>query len=415
MAMVILTIATPTAQSASLGYATDPIRDLALIYQGGTQRPYWTQSDFVPYVTHRFADGHIDWLFDGYLFLEYTNNWKVAFENGKGNGSSATKTDWIWLLGRIFQQDRALDAMDKCIEKYKDTIGDPGGKRKIVMGLPSPIKGQTNWGEIDGESLNFNIRADQVKAVHWYIDQLKAKFDSAQYKNIELTGFYWIDEDTIGCGNLPAQVSSYIKDMGLRFYWIPYWNARGYDGWQSLGFNTAYQQPNYFFDTKIIISRLRDACRSAKLLGMGLEFEFDYRALYESTNSFYSRMEDYLNAFEENGVFDNSAIAWYSGTKAILQMYESAAPENLAIMDRLAQHVVDRRNKAGIKAINIDNSSLPTAIGGNGEIRIIGDNNTNKVYTISGQLISHGLNEVHCAPGIYIVKSNGKVTKVIVR
>ena len=51
-------------------YKVSDVRDLALIYQGGVHRLDWTQEQFVPYVTHTFADGHKDWFFDGFLFLE---------------------------------------------------------------------------------------------------------------------------------------------------------------------------------------------------------------------------------------------------------------------------------------------------------------------------------------------------------
>ena len=65
-------------------YKVSDVRDLALIYQGGSHRIEWTQDQFVPYVTHTFADGHKDWLFDGFLFLEFNDGQGYAYASGGG-------------------------------------------------------------------------------------------------------------------------------------------------------------------------------------------------------------------------------------------------------------------------------------------------------------------------------------------
>lgn len=394
-------------------YATDSLcSDMALIYQGGTQRPDWTESEIMPYVVHKFADGHTDWWFDSYLFYEFTNNWAAGFANAYGS-RKATKADWEWLLDRIFAKNLSLDALDHCIEHQKAIIGDPKFRHKIVLGVCSPIVKQTDWGSLDGVALDFNVRADQVKATTWYIDQLMDRFSKANYKNIDLVGFYWIDETTAACGDLPKDIAPYIHNLGKRFYWIPYWNAPGFYDWKELGFDVAYQQPNHFFDKTILDNRLVDACRSAKLYGMGLEMEWDYRALYENTDSYYSRLESYINTFETRGVFDASTIAYYSGTKAILQMYESSSIENTMILDRIANHILDRRAKrAGVDVAERDSVTI---YGGEGEILITGNSSIIKVYDINGRLISENQNLVICQAGLYIVNADGKAKKIIVR
>ena len=67
------------------------------------------------------------------------------------------------------------------------------------------------------------------------------------YNNLDLTGFYWLEESTAKCGDLPKDVSEYIHQLDKRFYWIPYWNASGYNLWKKLGFDTAFLQQNHFF------------------------------------------------------------------------------------------------------------------------------------------------------------------------
>lgn len=86
--------------AAEQGYRTTGIQDLALIYQGGSHRLDWTVDEFRPYVVHRFADGSKDWLFDGFLFLEFKDgsgrNYTVGYEK-----LNARRTEWEWLLDRI--------------------------------------------------------------------------------------------------------------------------------------------------------------------------------------------------------------------------------------------------------------------------------------------------------------------------
>lgn len=56
------------------------------------------------------------------------------------------------------------------------------------------------------------------------------------------------------------------------------------------------------------------------------------------------------------------------------------------------------------------------AIGGDGEIIIVGDANDVEVYNIAGALIEKGdLTNIACSTGIYVVKVDGKAQKVIVK
>lgn len=344
--ILVATCATVQAQGA---YNKNKIRDLALIYQGGAQRIDWTQSQFVPYVTHRFADGHKDWLFDGFLFLEFSNGMGRNYAYGYDK-LAARKAEWLWLLDRLFERNKSLDALDKCIEAEKDSIGKPKFKHQIVLGLAVPIPKQTDWGVLNGDSLDFNKVSDQVKAVQWYVDELMTRFSNAHYKNLELSGFYWVDEDVVSCKNLPMDVSRYVHAKKKQFVWIPYWKAPGHDNWKKLGFDIAYQQPNHFFEDSIPDSRLDEACKVAKANGMGMEFECDSRALFNSENSFYNRMMAYINHFKKNGVYDQSAIAYYLGSTALINLHYSTAPEDHKMMDIFSRLIIDRRkNKSLVK------------------------------------------------------------------
>lgn len=326
------------------GYKKDQIRDLALIYQGGVNRLDWTEVQFLPYVVHKHADGHKDWLFDGFLFLEFADGKGNAYATGYAK-KYAKKTEWLWLLDRIFEKSKALSALDLCIQSQKKIIGKPGFRHQIVLGLPMPHPSQKDWGDLDGHTMDFSKRQDQLAVLHWYIQELTTRFKQRKYKNLELAGFYWVEEDIIACKDLTVPLSDYIHSMNKKFYWIPYWKARGFDRWKDLGFDIAYQQPNHFFQTTVPDERLDEACDTAYKYNMGLEMEFDQRALFEASNSFYNRFVAYINSFEKHRVFQDASIAYYTGGKAVLQMSESSNAKDQEIMDRLARLIVDRRCK----------------------------------------------------------------------
>ena len=402
------------ASTATAAYKTDVVSDMALIYQGGNHRPEWTEDELRPYVVHTFADGRMEWFFDSFLFFEFTDSWQIAFGSSYGT-RNAQKSDWEWLLNRVFEKGKSLDALNSCIEHYKTIIGEPSFKHRIVLGVVSPITGQTDWGSLDGKTLDFTNRDDQITAAKWYIVQLMERFAEETYNNLELTGFYWLEESTAKCGDLPKDVSEYIHQLDKRFYWIPYWNASGYNLWKKLGFDTAFLQPNHFFSKDIPDIRLDQACNTARKFGMGLEMEFDSNVLYEKEDSYYSRLESYINAFENNGVFEESSIAYYSGTKGILDMYRSNSIENTLILDRIAGHILNRRSRGvGIETPDPPKTDVIVA-GGVGELYISGDPESIRIYTANGILVSENRKSFQCPSGIYIVIVDGETRKVTVR
>lgn len=330
------------AQFIDQGYRQDKIKDLALIYQGGVHRIDWTSDQFVPYVVHQFANGHKDWLFDGFLFLEFTDGKGLSFAT-RYSDKNAKKNDWIWLLDRLFEQGKALSALDQCIDTQIQEIGKPKFTHQIVLGLPEMLPGQKDWGDLNGEQMDFSKQKHQIKATCWYIDELMRRFEGADYKHLKLSGFYWTAEDIDFCKDLSVPLSKYIHSKKKTFCWIPYWQAVGFNKWRELGFDIAYQQPNHFFKASIPDKRLEEACQSAADLNMGMELEFDENALFDAKDSFYNRLVAYIDHFERQQAFRRSSIAYYSGNHGFLDMYRSTNPKDHEIMDRLAKLIIDRR------------------------------------------------------------------------
>lgn len=339
------------------GYKQTDISDMILIYQGGAHRMDWTADQFLPYVVHQNADGNKNWLFDGFLFLE--------FKDGKGRCYAsryeklpARKQEWIWLMDRVFEKGKSLYALNECIQSQIEEIGAPSFRHKVVIGLPEPIPDQKDWGTLDGQSLDFSNDADKLKACRWYIDELTKRFKEAGFANLDLAGFYWVSEDIVTSKALTVPIGDYIRSKDFLFYWIPYWNAMGYSDWKELGFDVAYAQPNHFFEASIPDQRIDETCRLARTHNLGLEVEFDERVFAGQKDSFYDRLVAYLDRFEKNGVYDDAAIAYYEGGGAILGFSKSSNLKDRALIDRLASLVCKRRqiHEASDLIIGLDDS-----------------------------------------------------------
>lgn len=326
-------------------YATNPVSDLGLLYYGASYRLRFTPEEVAPYVVHTFANGKKEWLFDGFLFIDFHDGGTCHFSPASNTGHAATKADWQKYLDDHFTAGRALDGLNSCIAAYRDTIGDPGFKHQIVMTVPVPIPGQKDWGELDGRTLDFDNTADCVAACTWFIDQFRRRFAEAGYENLELNGIYWLDEQMDRNGDVVRALAPVVHDRGLQFVWIPWFKAPHYQDWRGYGFDIAYLQPNYFFHKEMSPSRLDEACQLARQYGMGVEFEADERALSQNEDSYMSRMDDYIKAFKRHKVWDRSAIAYYTGGKLLREFVVNPSRENRRGADRLAREIVKHRKK----------------------------------------------------------------------
>lgn len=296
------------------------IRDLVLIYDGGDHRTIdWNKEKFAPYVATDAVDGKpAEWLFDGFLFLEIYCTADRGFAKWyRKNG--ARKEDWIALIEHYLSPDRDITALNECVGDKRKEIGGEFHRRKVVLALPEPIAKQTDWGELDGRSLDFNKDIDRLVAVKWYIDLIIERFTEQELENLQLSGFYWLTEQATHTRGFVRDVADYIHSKGLDFYWIPYFGADGYTQCEEFGFDYAYLQPNHFFHTHIPNERIQEAVDLAKSAGISNEVEFDERVLQSNGNR-GERLAAYLDTYERNGLFENNNIAYYQGNDAFYQL-----------------------------------------------------------------------------------------------
>lgn len=305
----------------------------------------WTRDQFSPYV-FRQSGGNFEWLFDGFLFIEFKDNRGFEYAEGYGH-RPAGQQEWLWLLNRNFEKGKAIHALNSLLDSLSLAGRKPVRKRKVVLTIPEPIKTNKNWGRINGRKINFASNADRIAACKWYIDQATALWNKAGFKHLELAGFYWVAERDIDAKTVLPAVSAKIKKQGKRFFWIPYYGAKGAGSWKDLGFDIAYQQPNYFFKLSTPHKALTGAISFAKTNNMALEMEFDKRVITD--DGFRKKFTDYLDEFEKNGTLSNAPVAYYEGGGAWYEMSMQSDRRVKSLFNRLADIIVKRQKETDAK------------------------------------------------------------------
>ncbi len=297
--------------------------DMLLVYYGNSKRLKWGKNEVEKVVMHKYEDGHREWFFPSFLYLEFKNDEGYKFgDNQPGEKGAATQKHWQWLLNRYFSTAynagnfEGLKALDECIEDCKKILGQPPFKHHVVLSVPSPCTDFTEWGSINinGKAmrLDFRNRNHRLEAVKWFINELITRFQAQHYKNIVLDGVYWVEETSSmtswrkdkktgewtnmtgekydfiyenkvrKSNDILADVSKYVHTRGLKFYWIPFNGAYGNAKWKEFGFDRCDIQTGYFWGTPDIIRKenklktmadARKICDRAINEGMGVEFE----------------------------------------------------------------------------------------------------------------------------------------------
>ena len=328
----------PPASSRTAG-----LSDIVLIYQGGTDRLPWTPEQFAPYVSARTSDGREHWLFDGFLFIEFRDGRGHMYSVGL-NEKPARQEDWLWLIERNFAPGTGVPALDQALNSVALRLGEPARPRQVILTIPEPLPALTDWGSLNGRSIDFRRSEDRVAACRWHIETALARWDALHPVHLKLAGFYWVAEDSALDATILPQVAEIVHAHGLRFLWIPYWLAPGAGDWARLGFDAAYQQPNHFFHPEIQDQRLDEACAFARRNQMGVEFECDDR-VYKTPEVFRPRLYSYLRAFEAGGVREQAAMAYYEGGGTLLRLFNSSDATTRADYQAIADWVVARQSR----------------------------------------------------------------------
>ena len=73
---------------------------------------------------------------------------------------------------------------------------------------------------------------------------------------------------------------------------------------------------------------------------MDMELEFDERALVNNKNWGY-RLEDYMKAFKEHGIWENKRLAYYQGDNALYQLSVSENEADKQLYHKFCNFVIE--------------------------------------------------------------------------
>ena len=285
-----------------------------------------------------FCDGKREWLFDAFcLSMSRFDGVLVGSADSK-----VTKTEYEYAIKEYLGPDKWLDRLDRCISASRSYIDGGYEPRKVFIAIP-----HTNceeWGDIEGKMMNTkDCREDNVTVACWFVDRMlnayAAECVKGKYSNLRLAGFYWQQEN----GNiLPfygRPIAGHIHGKNLDFLWIPYFNAYNWSQWAEYGFDKAWLQPNWLFNDRWQDrSHLYDACSMAAGASMGVEVEWD------STKD-WQRHVDYWDVYEELGILDSHALAYYDSGSMIACLDNLSAGKWRTFYERVASDIARRHKR----------------------------------------------------------------------
>ncbi len=210
-----------------------------------------SKDEFLPSVAYTVDGKIVDYMYDSFIFLCQPNYLYSWDSNGAAYLKPFTKSDWSnYISNEEFASDKNINALDSAVGEAKKALNDTDYKAKVYMTLFYPVTTVTSFGTVNGKNLNLSVLEDRYTAMEWMVDESIRQFNSKNYQNIELAGFYWFCEEMYETGGdglkIAQHTTDYVRTKGLITTWCPYYKASQYNNYKALGFDIATEQANYF-------------------------------------------------------------------------------------------------------------------------------------------------------------------------
>lgn len=293
-----------------------------------------TEEEYRPHVGYYDTDGNLaDTFFDGYLYLPYT-----AFNY---SDYARTLEGWKFYLDDIFFKNRNMDALNKEVGRTAAALSLSGYRCTVFTSVLYPwvtlSDGSANtFGDLDGDGRNdaFSSLENRKKAVKWMMDQEYSRFRAGGYENLTFGGFYWFEESIAVYSTEEKELVTYAADyahsLGVKFFWIPYYTASGFDRWDEYGFDLACMQPNYMFGNRNDPSVLKTNADLTKYYGMCVEMEISD----VNDSGDLSRYREYLDAGAKYGYMYGVKMYYQNGVPgAFYNAWASSNPRRREVYD----------------------------------------------------------------------------------
>lgn len=275
------------------------------------------EKDLLPYTGYLDTEGNVkDFFFDSYLFLPCMDYGPSGARMHLDEANPTKAIDWTSYVDDTFAKGANVDALEKAFGTTKAALGNTDKKAGVFFTLLYPGKGATNFGTLGGRSLNFSKMEDRKFAVKWMIDEQMARFEQAGYQHLDLVGFYWLEE-YIAAGDdaeILKYAADYLHSKGLKFIWIPWYQAEGYQRWESFGFDVACMQPNLMWIGYNDPARVKNSVALSEKYGLSMEMECDGRVY---TDEYFARYLNYLDGGLNSSMMNSVKMYYQDGKTAV--------------------------------------------------------------------------------------------------
>ncbi len=298
-----------------------------------------TKESFLYYIGYRDENKKIiDTMFDSVMFLTLQGKCPSG-GNLTISGGETVMTDWITLLDNYFHPDYNLHALDAATAEVKETLGlDSGYKTSVYLTIPYPKIGNVEFGDYDGDGKSDRIDSYQatLDVTKWFMDRVDERFAEANFKNIELKG-YFCNSEGITCQRFDYEwdfardAAGLMRDRGLYCVMIPYYQAVGIDANDEFKFDAMLMQPNLSFNDTLKDDpegMMEDFAETAKQLGLGIQMEIADGVRWDASLGVY--YEQYLVSACQNGIMTDTVHAYYNGAGPGV-FYDCAVSNNPAL------------------------------------------------------------------------------------
>ena len=277
---------------------------------------------FLPFIAYLDQSGNIvDTMFDSVMFLTIQG----LCPSGGGlsaSGGTTVLSDWQMVLNQYFSDTYNLCALDDAAKEVKDALGLDDYKISIYLTCPYPKTSGKIFGDYNGDGVAEKISTydDCLAVTEWFVDECIKQFAENKYEHLVFKGFFFNSEGITG-ERYPYEMQ-YAKDFcsllhskDLLCVMIPYFDGKGIDRHEDIGFDAVLMQPNVSFDAGLQddpAGAMADFDQTAKQFGLGIEMEIDSGIIwnFDKPAEYYT---EYLHSASNTGLMTDTVHAYYNG------------------------------------------------------------------------------------------------------
>lgn len=291
-----------------------------------------TVENLLPILAYIDEEGNIKDTFCDGLLLCY----RGELPSGLMPHIGSYMNDWEHTLASTFDDQTGFTVIDQTVATIKETLGLTDYKVTVYASIMPLIATGGEFGDVDGDGIMemLDNSEDRTKIFQWFTQKTITEFNARNYQNIQLGGFYWLDEAVnyeLDDAHIIKECSEVVKATGYDFFWVPYYTAHRYFNGYDYGFDLISMQPNYVFKLDEPYYRIVATPDMTKRLGMTVEIEHTYQCL--SDIDFARRYMLYLYYGATEGYMDsvhvyyddveNFGIMAYSDSKLCRLQYDA--------------------------------------------------------------------------------------------